>query len=571
MAKIPGLRPRGTKWYLRVRVPMDAVENFGQREVWKSLDTGDYRKAKSRYLVERAELERRFAAARRRPPMLTDAEAKRWVVERFHMGDRAAVEYHFSRHGGVSKEAVTEAEFDLGKASGGADEQVMAHVQKEADDLLIQNGWPVRRHKDGLGLVTEEAAVDKSSAAYQALCTYVRRSWVERERRNLARLKGDDVTRSADPMFAGISAGSVPARPEIDNQAADVPTLATVLDKWRAERQPPPTTDHEWGTAVRRFTEIHGDLRVDLIKKAHVRYFKDALLKLPVKLSRDVRAKTVPQIIAATKGSEGPRLSAATVKKQLTAIKTLLSWCLANGYVESNVAAGVSVAVPRNQNAGRLPYSVDDMRTLLAGLGEHADCEPSRYWLPLLAAFTGARLGELGQLRVSDVRRRDGIDYVDINAVDEGKSLKNTSTGREVPLHPELLRLGFLDHVERRRASGGGPLFPDPNPRKKGKLTRTFSGWWRDHRRKRGVSDHRKVFHSFRHTFKEACRVAGVGEEVHDALTGHSGGGVGRTYGTVPLEVKAREIAKVNYPDLDLSSLFDPPIRMRNRGRSPRP
>ena len=114
-------------------------------------------------------------------------------------------------------------------------------------------------------------------------------------------------------------------------------------------------------------------------------------------------------------------------------------------------------------------------------------------------------------------------------------------------------------------------MFPDPNPRKKGKLTRTFSGWWRDHRRKRGVSDHRKVFHSFRHTFKEACRVAGVGEEVHDALTGHSGGGVGRTYGTVPLEVKAREIAKVNYPDLDLSSLFDPPIRMRNRGRSPRP
>ena len=571
MAKIPGLRPRGTKWYLRVRVPMDAVENFGQREVWKSLDTGDYRKAKSRYLVERAELERRFAAARRRPPMLTDAEANRMVLERFHMGDRAAVEHHFSRHGGVSAAVIEEAEFDLGMASGGADEQVMGFVQKEADDLLMQNGWPVRRRKDVLGLVIEEAAVDKSSAAYQALCTYARRSWVERERRELARLKGDEVMRSADPMFAGISAGSVPARPEIDNQAADVPTLATVLDKWRAERQPPPTTDHEWGTAVRRFTEIHGDRRVDLIKKAHVRDFKDALLLLPVKLSRDMRAKAVPKIIAATKGSHGPRLSAATVNKQLAAIKTLLSWCKANGYVENNVAAGLSVAVPRNLNAGRQPYTVDDMRTLLAGLDRHAGREPSKYWLPLLAAFTGARLGELGQLRVSDVRRRDGIDYVDINTVDEGKSLKNTSSRREIPIHPELVRLGFLDHVERRRASGGGLLFPDLKAKKNGKLTRTFSGWWRDHRRGRGVSDHRKVFHSFRHTFIEACRVVGIGEEIRDALTGHSGGGVGRTYGSVTLEVKAREIAKVAYPGLDLSSLDGRPIRKRNRGRSPRP
>jgi hypothetical protein len=39
------------------------------------------------------------------------------------------------------------------------------------------------------------------------------------------------------------------------------------------------------------------------------------------------------------------------------------------------------------------------------------------------------------------------------------------------------------------------------------------------------------VFHSFRHTFKRMCRDAGIGEELHDALTGHSGGGVGRSYG----------------------------------------
>ena len=54
---------------------------------------------------------------------------------------------------------------------------------------------------------------------------------------------------------------------------------------------------------------------------------------------------------------------------------------------------------------------------------------------------------------------------------------------------------------------------------------------------------------------KQACRAAGVGEEVHDALTGHSGGGVGRTYGSVPLDVMAKEVAKVRY-DLDLRHLY---------------
>ena len=570
MAKIPGLMRRESRWYLRVRVPKDAVDNIGQREIWKSLGTGNYREAKSRYLEERWELERRFAVARSGPPTLTEDEAKRMVLERFHREDRVALEAKFSNHDRVTTEVIEAAEFDLGMASGGADEEVMGTIHCWADELLIENGWPVRNRKGVLGLVTEEAAVDKSGAAYQALCKYVRRAWVERERRNLARLKGDDAARSSDPMFVGIGAGSGPVRPETVDQTAAAPILTSILEKWKAELKPPPPTVHEWSTAVRRFTEVCGALPVDAIQIANVRDFKDALLKLPVILKRDLRAKTVPQIVAATKDFAGPRLSAGTVNKQLTAIKTLLSWCRKNGYVENNVAAGLSVPVSKNKDDGRQPYSVDDMGVLLAGLDKDSEREPSKTWLPLLAAFTGARLGELGQLTVDDVRRRDGIDYVDINKDGEGKSLKNKGTSREVPLHPELVRRGFLHHVERRRTTGGGLLFPDLRPDENGKLTSKFSSWWTGHRRRRGVSDHRKVFHSFRHTFKEACRVAGIGEEVHDALTGHSGG-VGRTYGGVPLEVKAREIAKVAYPGLDLSNLNDRPVRKRHRDRGPRP
>jgi integrase len=68
------------------------------------------------------------------------------------------------------------------------------------------------------------------------------------------------------------------------------------------------------------------------------------------------------------------------------------------------------------------------------------------------------------------------------------------------------------------------------------------------------------VFHSFRHNFKDALREAGVGEEVHDALTGHSTRGeVSREYGTKDMTKRfgwrtlASAVAKLGYPGLNLS------------------
>jgi hypothetical protein len=50
-----------------------------------------------------------------------------------------------------------------------------------------------------------------------------------------------------------------------------------------------------------------------------------------------------------------------------------------------------------------------------------------------------------------------------------------------------------------------------------------------------GISNSTRLFHSFRHSFKDALRTAGVSEDVIDVLTGHSGGGVGRTYGAMEM------------------------------------
>ncbi len=558
MAKNPGPVKRGTRWYLRVRVPEDLVDRIGKREISKSLGTGDHRKAKARYPEERAKVERRFAAARDGLGALSEPDIRRMVARWFDGEDRQWAEAAYSVFGNGQRDALDDAR-DLEKTLlAGADGEVMPHVQAVADAILIGNGWPGNPHRIGdiTAVGVQVADVDKGNSKYQSLVGHVRRAMLEAARRHQARLGGKPAGQVFDPAFMGVGAGAgrptaTPAR----EKTGTVPPLTEVLEKWKAERKPGSKTAHERTTAVRRFTEVCGDLPVDGIATADVRTFKDALLMLPAVMKGELRRKTVPQIIATTKGRDVPRLSAGTTTKQLGEIKALLSWCRKNGYVETNVAAQMSVPKSKNASGGR-PYSVEEMNLLLAGLQKHGESAPSKLWLPLLAAFTGARLEELGQLLVADVRRRDGIDYISFNTDDEGKSLKNYSSHREVPVHPELVRCGFLDYVTHRKSEGGGLLFPDLRRGSHGKLTAKFSQWWTKRGDELGVRvPRKKVFHSFRHSFKEACRVVGVSEEVHDALTGHSGGGVGRTYGGVPLDVKANAIRALSYAGLDLSHL----------------
>lgn len=52
-----------------------------------------------------------------------------------------------------------------------------------------------------------------------------------------------------------------------------------------------------------------------------------------------------------------------------------------------------------------------------------------------MSLYTGARLNELCQLRVSDVNKVGEIWCLDINEKD-GKQLKNVSSTRQIPIHP---------------------------------------------------------------------------------------------------------------------------------------
>jgi integrase len=87
-----------------------------------------------------------------------------------------------------------------------------------------------------------------------------------------------------------------------------------------------------------------------------------------------------------------------------------------------------------------------------------------KYWVPIVAFYTGMRLSEVVQLATEDVREEQGIWFVDnrlgvISRTGEVKLLKNKGAVRKVPLADDLIKLGFLDVV--RRAEKGGRIFSE--------------------------------------------------------------------------------------------------------------
>lgn len=292
--------------------------------------------------------------------------------------------------------------------------------------------------------------------------------------------------------------------------SASTETLSSLIPIWQREVSPKPRSVEEWELAVRLFTDVNGRLPIDQIEKRHIIAFKDKRL------------------------ADG--LSPATVTKQLGALHSLLQIATDRDMLQMNVASGVRAKGAKVSNTERLPYTIEDLNNIFSspiytqGLRPKPGAGEASYWIPLIGLYTGARLNEIGQLLRDDIRQSGDVWYFHISNEARDSSVKTNSSKRDVPIHPELIRLGFLEYAQSHPE--GSSIFPLLKGAKGRQLTYNFSKWWGTWAREAlGITDKRKVFHSFRHAFKDACRNSGIPRDVHDAFTGHVGGGVGSTYG----------------------------------------
>jgi integrase len=281
---------------------------------------------------------------------------------------------------------------------------------------------------------------------------------------------------------------------------------------------------------LRLFKDVVGDIPIQTITRKTVGEFKQTLKKLPPNMKKNpkYRKKTISEIMK----MEVPKaMSDTTISKYLTRVGALFEYARRNGMYEGvNPATGMNTPKDKQAHEARAPFSKDDLVKLFHSeeYKEDTHKKPYQFWMPILALFTGARLNELAQLHLSDIREaEDGVWVFDINDEEE-KQLKAKASRRIIPIHPFLLNdLRFLSWVESLQAEGKQRLFPELKKDRDG-YGRNVSRWFNDSYRERcgidSTDGRKRDFHSFRASFITQLVRQKVNDRMRLQVEGHSAG-----------------------------------------------
>ena len=222
--------------------------------------------------------------------------------------------------------------------------------------------------------------------------------------------------------------------------------------------------------------------------------------------------------------------SSKTARDRLVWVKSLLNYAVDDlELIPKNPWRGLDIKT--HTESPRKPWSDESLTKLFSHSIWREHSIPldkkaggsAAYWIPLLALYSGARCSELCQLRTDNIKKESGVWIMQIHDLDPTQKIKTVSARRSIPLHAELLRLGFIEYCE---SIPQGSLWP-ALPKREGKAGGYFSQFFGELRAELGI-DPSMSFHSFRHGARTNLVCAGITESVIDRLLGHvSTGSVG--------------------------------------------
>ncbi|OWQ52523.1 DUF6538 domain-containing protein [Stenotrophomonas maltophilia] len=203
-------------------------------------------------------------------------------------------------------------------------------------------------------------------------------------------------------------------------------------------------------------------------------------------------------------------------------------WAMASGHYPrgDNPASGhVSYSQREKRARKKLGFKAYDREQIQALFAPEAlaKLSESARWASLIGLYTGARASEVGQLLIKDVFEEDGIPCIRISDEGEHQKVKTEVSLRTVPLHPELLEMGFLTWVDGKRKAGETRLFPSAKATavngQGNWITKAFSRHLAEVGR--GWEPAKRGFHSLRKTFIQELQGAGVVSELRAQIVGH--------------------------------------------------
>ncbi|WP_169308690.1 site-specific integrase [Citrifermentans bemidjiense] len=274
--------------------------------------------------------------------------------------------------------------------------------------------------------------------------------------------------------------------------------------------------------SLRLLLDVIGDGAIENIDRKTASLLRDALCILPANVYKVLPGIPVSRVLEELKTgcSSHPPMSTTTVNKHLSRFSTLLAYCVREGILRSNPAEGMTLKRKRKADEERKAYSPQDLKMIFENLRYH-DSEPERYWIPILSMYTGLRLDELCQLYTEDVTEYDGVHCISV-ADTQDKKVKTLSSRRIVPVHPRLVKLGFLAYVRKAKANGQLRLWMNLKRRDADGYGSAYGKVFQRFNRKYITNDPLKTFHSFRHTFANSLKQQGVQESLIAEILGHT-------------------------------------------------
>lgn len=245
-------------------------------------------------------------------------------------------------------------------------------------------------------------------------------------------------------------------------------------------------------TAIRLFDHAcGGDAFIEDLDQSHVRAFTTLCRALPNRWgrTREEQAGGIAASLERAKGMDPAQIgiSQVTINKHLTWVAAVLAHAAGEeddpkahrpakplSFKVARAGLGKSDRKQRKRDRDkRANWTKQEVATLLsapiwtgcAGIGGRFKpgteiFHDAWYWLPLMLPLYGGRSSELAGLGLAEVFEQDPIPYFLIQYT-EDRSLKNIQSIRRLPIHPELIRLGFIDYVKAMRAAGSTMLFPE--------------------------------------------------------------------------------------------------------------
>lgn len=579
MPRHSGLLCRKGRYYLNIRVPKDLRGLYGKRDILRqSLGTSDYREAISKVRFEACKLEAEFAEKRRemeRKAMplqqlreISEQEAHALIFRWFINLEKQSHEWWQNDGINLPPERLADTLDDL-----------------RIEETVYRGGNANLMEEDGSKdldrfLKCEGIDCPPDSAAYKKLRPLFRMARVENVRRTIDRVTHKDVT-TREPLFREVFAHTQepPAR-----QRANLGDMLTRYSKWLVDSGRANVTLRTYELPMRLLREFFGErATLDSISKESMERLFDLLRQTPANATQRYRGLTLEKAIeAADRRGDKRRLGEKSLLNYFNNITAIFNFAVEKRLIAENPAKDrylrATFARESDETVKSL-FSIEELNRLFRaplytgcrddgnGYATAGDMKPrrGRFWLPLLSLFHGFRCNEAAQLYTEDVCDDDGIPYFEIreeraNGAKCDKRLKTKQSKRRVPIHPEVLRMGFLEFVAERRSDADSPrLFPDLPLGKTGYFSNPFSKWFARFVNAALGSKCKATFHSFRHLFRDALTEASVPIPDVERLGGWEimVRSAERQYGKGPSLRRLREhMEKTTFPGLNLAHLY---------------